>query len=166
MRCSSGAQDGPGSDAGAAGSGRADCGMGVTIAGTGGAGRATGRCVTVALAPFSGVGAGWRGMLVGSATVAGFGAPIPAMMLGIESVGSGRSGTAETRAAAGFFATGTVFPVAATLVRAGGIRRAASQRARSVLPRPRRARSTGAPDDPATRHSAGAQRRTMSRADL
>ena len=88
------------------------------------------------------------------------------MMLGIDTVGSGRSGTADTRPAGRLGGTGTASPAAAILVRMGFACRAASQRARRVLPRPRKASTAGGPDEPGSLHSAGAQRRTMSSADL
>ena len=104
----------------------------------------------------------------------------PAAIVGMRNSGSGRIGTTEARvgdgdggagrgrarAAAG--AADVTFGRGTAATRgAAGARRAASQRARRVLPMPRTASVAGNADRPTiTRHSAGAHRRTMSSADL
>src|SRR5215207_2595511 len=137
-------------------------------------------------------GVGWRRIGARGASVAEtvttLPSPTPAAMVGIRNVGMGRDGTADTRetrgdacgrarggwacggdACGGFWTgAGIALPTEASLMRRGwGRRCAASQRARRVLATPRTASTLGSAVPATTvRHSAGAQRRTMSRADL
>ena len=93
-------------------------------------------------------------------------------MSGTRKLGSGRSGTTDTRGPeagrAAALTLATFLPAAATRTGAGFAvlaRWAASQRALSVCPMPLTARTESESDGP-PRHSAGAQRRTISSADL
>ena len=94
-------------------------------------------------------------------------------MSGTRKLGSGRSGTTDTRGPeagrAAALTLATFLPAAATRMGAGfavPARWAASQRARSVCPMPLHRENRERERRPDARHSAGAQRRTMSSADL